>query len=492
MITTQTGRIFFGRQTSTPVLTEIAPAATALKGKALTALAVTMALTFAPASAQQVNPGLPGGAISPIRLVDAQRIAAQPTLPSLVPTDVTPIGLGRERELLKPGPTFYLLQKLPSRMWLNGSVEVSQRGETNVFFTNSNRKADYVFRVLPNLSVGYRILPRTSIYTNYFVLKDVFADHGRLSYPTTQSLAWGIRHEIPIRTRTNLQFDLQAREIWQASNFRQFDFLPGVTLTHVLNPSTIAFGNIQLQLRGKNYFCAPTREIDPFYTIGILHRRGMWTFSAVDTFVCNFRNGNAIPSQSNLSMIAQLEIARQVTKKVPGLVTFVRAEPVFNWASRGLPGISGFDFRIFGGLRYSFNKAATNVAMDQLRKQLKESSLPPAMAPSDGKAPTDETASPLKTMETEPAMAPLQAREAATAPLQAGEAAMAPLQVVEATMAPQAAPTPSESGTVANTADPAATAAAPLPTGTNAIRTNETKPVAATTAESWNEAATLR
>lgn len=482
MITTQTGRIFFGRQTSTPVLTEIAPAATALKGKALTALAVTMALTFAPASAQQVNPGLPGGAISPIRLVDAQRIAAQPTLPSLVPTDVTPIGLGRERELLKPGPTFYLLQKLPSRMWLNGSVEVSQRGETNVFFTNSNRKADYVFRVLPNLSVGYRILPRTSIYTNYFVLKDVFADHGRLSYPTTQSLAWGIRHEIPIRTRTNLQFDLQAREIWQASNFRQFDFLPGVTLTHVLNPSTIAFGNIQLQLRGKNYFCAPTREIDPFYTIGILHRRGMWTFSAVDTFVCNFRNGNAIPSQSNLSMIAQLEIARQVTKKVPGLVTFVRAEPVFNWASRGLPGISGFDFRIFGGLRYSFNKAATNVAMDQLRKQLKESSLPPAMAPSDGKAPTDETASPLKTMETEPAMAPLQAREAA----------MAPLQVVEATMAPQAAPTPSESGTVANTADPAATAAAPLPTGTNAIRTNETKPVAATTAESWNEAATLR
>ncbi len=446
----------------------------------MTALAVTMALTFAPASAQQVNPGLPGGAISPIRLVDAQRIAAQPTLPSLVPTDVTPIGLGRQRELLKPGTTFYLLQKLPSRMWLNGSVEVSQRGETNVFFTNSNKKADYVFRVLPNLSVGYRILPRTSIYTNYFVLKDVFADHGRLSYPTTQSLAWGIRHEIPIRTRTNLQFDLQAREIWQASQFRQFDFLPGVTLTHVLNPSTIAFGNIQLQLRGKNYFCAPTREIDPFYTVGVLHRRGMWTFSAVDTFVCNFRNGNAIPSQSNLSMIAQLEIARQVTKKVPGLVTFVRAEPVFNWASRGLPGISGFDFRIFGGLRYSFNKAATNVAMDQLRKQLKESSLPPAMAPSDGQALPDATTSPLKTMEREPA----------EAPLQASVAAMAPPQEVEAATAPQAAQAPSEKGTVPSTADPSATAAETA--DTNAISKSEIKPVAATTARSWNESETLR
>ncbi len=262
-------------------------------------------------------------------------------------------------------------------MWINGSVEVSQRGETNVFFTNSNRKADYVFRALPNLSVGYRILPRTSIYTNYFVLKDVFADNGRLSYPTTQSLAWGLRHDIPIRSRSTLQFDLQARELWQASNFRQFDFLPGVTLTHVLNPSTIAFGNIQLQLRGKNYFQAPTREIDPFYTLGILHKRGAYTFSFVDTFVCNFRNGNAIPSQGNLAMISQIEASREVSKKLPGLVTFVRAEPIFNWNSRGVPGISGFDFRIFGGLRYSFNKSATSVAMEQLRKQLQKSAVPP-------------------------------------------------------------------------------------------------------------------
>ncbi len=262
-------------------------------------------------------------------------------------------------------------------MWINGSVEVSQRGETNVFFTNSNRKADYVFRALPNLSVGYRILPRTSIYTNYFVLKDVFADNGRLSYPTTQSLAWGLRHDIPIRSRSTLQFDLQARELWQASNFRQFDFLPGVTLTHVLNPSTIVFGNIQLQLRGKNYFQAPTREIDPFYTLGILHKRGAYTFSFVDTFVCNFRNGNAIPSQGNLAMISQIEASREVSKKLPGLVTFVRAEPIFNWNSRGVPGISGFDFRIFGGLRYSFNKSATSVAMEQLRKQLQKSAVPP-------------------------------------------------------------------------------------------------------------------
>lgn len=85
------------------------------------------------ANSQQLAQVSPGGNFSPIRI-------NQQSLPSIIPTDVTPIGLGRERELLKPGPTFYLLQKLPSRMWINGSVEVSQRGETNVFFTNSNKK----------------------------------------------------------------------------------------------------------------------------------------------------------------------------------------------------------------------------------------------------------------------------------------------------------------------------------------------------------------
>jgi hypothetical protein len=326
-------------------------------------------------------------------------VLAQAPPPSIIPTDVTPIGLGRQRELLRPGPTFYLLQKLPSRLWLNFSTEISQRGETNVFFTNRHHKGDYVFRALPSLTVGYKVLPRTSIYASYFTLKDVFAYHGNLTYPTTQSLAWGVRHEIPIRSRTNLQFDLQAREIWQARGLNQYDWLPGVTLTHVVNPSTIAFGNIQLQLRGAKYFVAPTREIDPFYTLGVLHRRGPWTFSLVDTFVSNFRNNQAIPPQTNMSMIVQAEVSRQVSKKIPGLVTFVRAEPVWNWQSRSVPGISGFDFRIFGGLRYTLNKTATNASMDNLRKQLKQStSLPPKVGP--------QTINPPATSNSDPGVSP--------------------------------------------------------------------------------------
>jgi len=372
--------------------------------------ALSCSHSCSPAQAQAALPAIQAPAAFP-----TLQLAQQPVLPSLIPTDVTPIGLGRERELLKPGPTFYLLQKLPSRLWINGSVELSNRGETNVFFTRKHHKADYVFRTLPNLTIGYRILPRTSVYTNYFVLKDVFAAHGVLTYPTTQSVSMGLRHEIPIRTRTNLQFDLQAREIWQARNLHQFDFLPGVTLTHVLTPRTIIFGNIQLQLRGKRYFQAPTREIDPFYTIGWLHRRGPWTFTAVDTFVLNYRNNNAVPPQTNLSMISQFEAARQVSKKVPGLVAFARAEPIWNWQSRSYPGISGFDFRIYGGLRYSFNKAATNTAMDLLRRQLQDSQPVPPQPQRTPRitppVPTTEEpvkAAPLVTekLETEPATAP--------------------------------------------------------------------------------------
>ncbi|MBP7861449.1 hypothetical protein KA183_07190 [bacterium] len=335
---------------------------------------ITLALG-APAFGQAVVPSSSPSSPSfaPITLNTNSRLIAQ-QLPSTVPTDVTPIGLGRERELIKPGPTFYLLQRLPSKMWLNASLELSQRGETNVYFASSKYTSDYVFRTLPNLTVGYRFLPNTSIYGNYFVLKDVFATQGILTKPTTQSLSWGLRHEKQIGPRTNLQFDLQARELWQTVGVRQFDFLPGVTLTHVLNPSTIAFGNIQLQMRGGQYFVAPTREIDPFYTVGLLHRRGPWTFSAVDTFVTNFRNQDAIPQQGNVAMICQFETSRTISKKIPGLVAFVRSEPIWNWDSRGVRGLSGFDHRIFTGLRYSLNKTATSAAMNKLREQLQESS----------------------------------------------------------------------------------------------------------------------
>lgn len=266
------------------------------------------------------------------------------------------------------------MQKLPARMWFTSSTELTQRLETNVFFTESNPKADYVFRANPNATLGYNISPRSSVYSSWFLIKDVFADHGVLSYPTTQSLSGGLRHEIPIKSRTNVQFDYQIRELWQAAGLRQADMIPGVTVTHVFSPRLIAFGNIQLQMRSRNIFQGPTREIDPFYTVGLLYRWKQWNLVATNTLVNNFRFRDAIPQQSNNSMIADIEVSRPISKRLPGVVAFMRAEPIWNWGSHGTPGLSGFDFRLFSGVRISIDKPSYYTSVNKLKEQLKQSS----------------------------------------------------------------------------------------------------------------------
>jgi hypothetical protein len=297
--------------------------------------------------------------------------------PQFIPTDVTPFTVAPQRNEFSPGYKFRLFQALPERLWFNFTTEISQRLDTNALFTYSNPKADYAFRALPNFTLGYEIFKNTSIYTNYFAIKDVFArDYNHISFPTTQSLSMGIRHVKQFNEKTSLQFDFQARELWQATNLHQFDFLPGATFTHSFTPRNIVFFSTLLQLRGGDYFVAPTREIDPFYTIGYIHRRGQWTFVINDTLVTNFRHppfNDAVPNQSNMSMIADFEINRPINKKFPGLLAFVRAEPVWNWDSNKVAGISGFDFRFFGGLRLSMNKPSYHSAVENLRKKVQQS-----------------------------------------------------------------------------------------------------------------------
>lgn len=293
--------------------------------------------------------------------------------PTIIPTDVTPIGIGRERELQRPGYSFYLFQKLPPKLWFNATTEVTQRLETNVYFTNNNPRPDYVFRVQPNITVGYKILPKTSVYANYFLIKDVFADNGTLTNPTFQSVSGGVLHDIPIKTRTNLQLQWQFRELWQSSGVRQADMIPGVTLTHAFTPKLIGFANMQLQLRSRNLFVTGNfREIDPFYTLGLLYRHKRWNFVATNTFVTNYRFPDAIVPQNNLVMISDFEASHPISKKIPSLVAFVRAEPIFNWASRSVPGLSGFDFRLFSGIRWNISKNAYDTELTKLRKYLKD------------------------------------------------------------------------------------------------------------------------
>lgn len=309
--------------------------------------------------------------------------------PTILPTDTVPLSRDPETSLLNRELRFAILKKLPTRLWFTVTNEVSQRYENNVFFTYSHHKGDYAFRVLPNVSVGYNVFKRTSVYGNYFVIKDEFAVHRLLSFPTTQSLSLGVRHEVPLGSRGNMQLDLQARELWQTSHLRQADLLPSVNFTYALAPSLVAFASALVQLRGRNYFVAPTREIDPFYTIGALYQRGRWTFTATNTFINNFRSppfSSSIPRQGNTVMISDFEISRPVIKQLPSLTSFIRVEPVWNWQSKKQPGLSGFDVRVFGGLRLALSKQSYQNNIEKLREQLID-----AEEEAPNQAPANET-----------------------------------------------------------------------------------------------------
>lgn len=309
--------------------------------------------------------------LSPISLTPL--IAQAAPSPQVIPTDATPFTVNPERNAFNPGYKFRIFQALPERLYFTASTEVSQRLDTNVLFTSGRAKADYAFRVLPNITVGYNVAKNTSVFANYFVIKDTFAVQNFLNKPTTQSLAWGIQHNKQLGKKTNLQLTFQARELWQARRLHQFDFIPGATITHMVNPNNILYASALLQMRGGGYFVAPTRELDPFYTIGYIHRRGPWTFIATDTLVTNFRQPTfkfSVPDQSNISMIADFEVNRPLSKKFPSVLAFARAEPIWNWASNKTPGISGFDFRFFTGLRFIVSKPSYYASTQNLKKQL--------------------------------------------------------------------------------------------------------------------------
>lgn len=318
--------------------------------------------------------------------------------PGPLPTDITPIRIRETKELFQPGPTLYMFQKLPARLWFNLNTEINQRYESNVYLTQHGHASDYVFRSFPNITVGYNMFGNTSIYSNYFVIKDVYAnsDHHNLTGPTTQSVSMGLRNTKQIGHRTSLQFDFQARELWQQAGLHQADLIPGALITRVLTPHSIVFLNFQLQMRGRNYFVCPTRELDPFYTIGVVYNKGMWQFSAVDTYITNFRDPpftGSIPQHGNVAMIADFEIARQISKKLPNVVAFLRAEPIFNWHSGGTPGISGFDFRLYSGIRFTLVKPSYASTMNQLKKELQTSSALPNTAGPNSSAPNGPSSS---------------------------------------------------------------------------------------------------
>lgn len=324
---------------------------------------------------------------------------------TILPTDVVPLAGDLERNSFGENLQLRVLQRLPSQLYFSSSIEVTGRWESNPFQFPTKRKllsqlpqpnvfrtlsttqqaaiydiigltgrSQGVFRALPNVSGGWTLTPHTRLFTNYFMIRDQLSHSNRLN-TVIHSYAVGLQQDVPIGTKGSLQFEFQGRELWQLHQQSVFDFLPGLTLSYIVTPRMVAFVNALVQMRGKAPFQAPKKEIDPFYTWGLLYQKNGWTFSASTTFVQNFREpfrGNATIRRNNYVMISDFEVARRILKEYPGLQAFVRAEPIWNGHSHATPGLAGVDFRLFAGMRFAMAKPALTATLNQIREQLKE------------------------------------------------------------------------------------------------------------------------
>jgi hypothetical protein len=355
----------------------------------------------------QTLPAIAQGALPAVPSVRTPVVNTPVIAPSstILPTDVLPLPTVQNRLTFAENLQLKILQKLPSNFYFTASAEASFRYETNVFqFPKKDRfvrqlpgpgvfqrlplntqadlvnllshsdAEDVVFRVLPNVTGGFTLTPHTRVFANYFMISDTLMRNKRLD-TVIHSYAGGIQQDIPLGNRANLQAEFQFRELNQTHAQSVFDFLPGLTCSVVVTPRMVAFANALVQLRGKKYFQAPTKEIDPFYTWGMLYTRGGWNFSASTTFVQNFREpfrrAATIPV-NNYSFISDFEVSRRIVPQVPGLQAFMRAEPIWNFHAHERPGLSGTDFRLFWGMRMAVTKPSLSSGLEQLKQQIRE------------------------------------------------------------------------------------------------------------------------
>lgn len=324
---------------------------------------------------------------------------------TVLPTDVVPLALPQERRAIGESMKLRLWQKLPSRFYMNASCETSFRLETNVFQFPEKRKLlqsfttnrgvffgelspedqlsvlatadrssqhDVVYRVSPNITAGWALTPRTNVFVNYFYLRDKLSRFNSLNTYINQ-IGTGIEHNIPVGKKGNLEVQFMTRELFQAEADPIFDYLPSATFSYLFKPGWVAYANLLTQFRSLQFFGGVDREIDPFYTVGLLHQRGRWSFSANGTYLTNYRKGfrDAAIQLNSQTIILDFEIARQLFKKVNGLQAFMRAEPVYNFGTDNTPGLAGMDFRLFWGLRGNVSKQPLLATIQQLKQRYK-------------------------------------------------------------------------------------------------------------------------
>jgi len=288
---------------------------------------------------------------------DGQLIAQRTDNTNIVPIDLTPVRLPERNNTFNGFDAFKTqsFYKLPARLFFNFNVENSLRFEANTFQTNRHYLSDMIYRVLPNIDLGYALTKNDRVALNYFFLRDQYDKRNKTLSRNIHSVGGNYNHDFHLSEKTTLTCGIMSRVLFintsHAPGIVYNDILPSFFLTRRVN-NGVVYGSVTGQIRFRDIM-AKFQEGDQFYSLGGAWRKNKWLYSADSTLVTNFGNSNLRQGPNNQNIILTFEGGRQLT---PWLTAFARAQPIFNIGANKSPGYAGFNFRIFGGLRAEVGK----------------------------------------------------------------------------------------------------------------------------------------
>ncbi|MBY0405612.1 MAG: hypothetical protein K2X66_17045 [Cyanobacteria bacterium] len=273
--------------------------------------------------------------------------------------------------------TLKILDALPNQFYLYGSSEVSGRMETNPYQAPPHFREPFVentgaFRLQNNLTMGYALTPKDKVQISFFHLMNKYDNFTRFRLDgSSSSFAPSYQRTLLEKDGWQLTGNIQARQTITNTNATSGSILPSITLVKGFRKAGYAYLNTALDL-GRNHFAIGGIDtITPSATLGYgwqmpydsqnvwLKPLGGLNITASGTYSFSTVSTAEFPSPSNFqSYFLTAEVAMPVYQNAP-VSLFCRSEAIFNTGhDRNAFGVSGVNYRLFGGLRVSANKNA--------------------------------------------------------------------------------------------------------------------------------------
>jgi hypothetical protein len=335
-----------------------------------TILAVGLMLGVAPVSYAQgaLSPGSPmqmpgsspalagaGNAGNPVN----HFLADNSPPDSAQPIDLTPVPLPKGQPASESMRLFQTtaLYYLPPKMFFSLYTENSLRYENNVFQTRKGPLSDMIYRVYPDVTLGYALNRKTRISADYFMYRDNYGWHAHSLDRTVHSLSLRADRDFYLNPTTVLTTSVAGRQLFITRSRDLSDIMPQATVVHRVGAYGAVYGSVIGQLRFQHTL-GRWQEGDQFYSIGAIYKKPMWRALADFTWIDNFGDARQRGGvESNHQAVITLEAGRRVSPMIP-LVAFLRVQPIFNVGDERKAGYAPFDLRLFSGIRLELAKPA--------------------------------------------------------------------------------------------------------------------------------------